>query len=307
MFSAPAKRLMQLGMAVGMGYAFNETCRNESNAMPTVEGKTVLITGGAQGLGKLFAQKAVSEKARAVILWDVNEKGLQATADELKNAGGKVFVQKVDVSNLDSITKAAAATQKMVGAPDVLVNNAGVVRGKYFWEHDNVKDTAFQMNINTLAPMYITREFLPSMISSEKEARVINICSAAGLVANPRMSVYCASKAAATFWSDSLRLELIQAGHDKVKVSTVCPGYINTGMFDGVKAPLLTPLLTPEMVCDAVWEGGLKGRPMIKLPWTIHLSQIFKGIMPVPTFDYVAGNLFGVYHSMDNFVGHQKK
>eukprot|EP00961_Rhodomonas_salina_P016971 228610-Rhodomonas_salina.1 len=163
------------------------------------------------------------------------------------------------------------------------------------------------MNINTLAPMYITHEFLPGMMENKGESRVINICSAAGLVANPNMSVYCASKAAATYWSDSLRLELLQAGHDQIKVTTVCPGYINTGMFDGVKAPLLTPILTPEIVCDRVWEGGLRGQPMMKMPWTVHLSQVFKGILPVPTFDFMVGTVFGVYHSMDKFKGHDQK
>lgn len=280
-------------MAAGLGYGFNETCRTESDKMPTVEGKTVLITGGAQGLGKLFAEKAVSEKAWKVILWDINEKGLKATAEELNKAGGNVFVQQVDVSSMDSIVKAAAATKKQHGALNVLVNNAGVVQGKFFWEHDNARDTAFQMNINALTPMYIAHEFLPDMMASKEESRVINICSSAGLVANPRMSVYCASKAAAAYWSDSLRLELTQVGHTHVKVTTVCPGYINTGMFDGVKQPLLTPLLTPQVVCDTVWEGGKRGQPMMKMPWTIHLSSVFKGLLPVPTYDYVVGNIFG--------------
>jgi len=99
-----------------------------------------------------------------------------------------------------------------VGDVEILFNNAGVVRGKYFWEHDHVKDTWFTMSINALAPMYIAREFLPAMIASKRECRVINIASAAGTVSNPKMSVYCASKWAAIGWSDSVRLELVQAG-----------------------------------------------------------------------------------------------
>src|SRR3546814_20895380 len=79
------------------------------------------------------------------------------------------------------------------------------------------------MAINALAPMYIAREFLPDMLADRSgERRIVNISSAASLVSNPRMSVYCASKWACTGWSDSLRLELQQSGHAHVKVLTVC-------------------------------------------------------------------------------------
>ena len=82
--------------------------------------------------------------------------------------------------------------------------------------------------INALAPMHITREFLPAMLAAGRDCRIVNIASAAGLVSNPRMSVYSASKWAVVGWSDSLRLELRGT---PVRVTTVCPSYVTTGMF----------------------------------------------------------------------------
>ncbi len=270
--------------------------------MQSVAGKTVLITGAAMGMGKIYAQLTVKEGGQAV-LWDINEQALNATAAELRAKGGKVHTYVVDVSRLEAIQQAAERVKKEVGGVDILFNNAGVVRGKYFWEHDQLKDTWFTMSINALAPMYITREFLPDMIASKTESRVVNIASAAGLVSNPRMSVYCASKWSCTGWSDSVRLELEQVGHKHVRVTTVNPSYISTGMFEGAKGPLMTPILTPEYVVEKVWAAMKSGRARVILPWTVYLSNMFKGLLPLFLWDLVADKIFGVYKSMEEFKG----
>ena len=180
---------------------------------------------------------------------------------------------------------------------------AGIVRGKFFWEHDNGGDTRATMQVNALAPMYTTREFLPGMLSSAREARIVNIASAAGTLANPRMSVYAASKWAVIGWSDSLRIELEQEGFGHVKVTTVAPSYIDTGMFEGARGPLLTPVLTPEYVVDRVWRAMLAGKPMLLLPWSVGLAKTLKGVLPTRAWDALAGRVFGVYGSMDHFTG----
>jgi short-subunit dehydrogenase len=152
--------------------------------------------------------------------------------------------------------------------------------------------------------MYITREFLPAMIANAyREARIVNIASAAGTLSNPRMSVYAGSKAALIGWSDSLRLELVQQDHGNVKVTTVCPSYISTGMFAGARGPLLTPVMTPEYVVNRVWKAMLAGSPMLMLPWSVGLSKVLRGILPLPVWDAVAGSVFGVYKSMEKFTG----
>jgi len=254
-------------------------------------------------MGKLFAQRAANENARAIVLWDVDEPALKATADELRQHGAKVHEDVVDVSRLDAIVEAAARVRIDVGDVDILINNAGVVRGKYFWEHDHVKDIQSTMSINALAPMHIAREFLPGMIRNRREARMVNIASAAGLLSNPKMSVYCASKWAATGWSDSVRLELEQSGHGHVKVTTVCPSYISTGMFAGAKAPRLTPILNPKIVVDRVWKAMKAGKPLLTMPWMVRQSMFWRGVLPIRAWDFLADKVFGVYRSMDEFTG----
>lgn len=272
--------------------------------MKSVEGKTVLVTGAAMGLGKLFATKAVQERAATVVLWDVNEQALVETVEELQAAGGTVHGYVVDVSSQDEIAASAALVLDEVGPIDVLFNNAGIVRGNsYFWETEDASQIQLTMAINSVAPMLVAREFLPGMIAKAGECRVVNIASSAGLVSNPRMAVYAASKWAAIGWSDSVRLELEQAGHDHVKVTTVCPTYINTGMFDGAKKMLMTPMLEQEEVVDAAWKEMLRGGPFLLIPWTARLNKVLSGILPVGIRDFVLDKA-GVYHSMEEFHGH---
>jgi all-trans-retinol dehydrogenase (NAD+) len=272
--------------------------------MKTVEGKLVLITGAAMGMGRMYAQRAVAEGARAVVLWDINEVALKETVNELQAAGGIVHPFVVDVSSRPKIEKAAAQVRKEVGNPEIVFNNAGVVRGNaYFWETDNARDTEFTIKINTIAPMIVTREFLPGMIESGTECRLVNVASAAGFISNPRMASYAASKWGAIGFSDSVRVELEQAGHKKVKVTTVCPYYVKTGMFDGAKAGLLLPLLEPEEVVEAAWKGMKKGAPFVVLPKTVLLSESIKGLMPTPLRDFLGGRVFGVHKTMEEFTG----
>jgi short-subunit dehydrogenase len=272
--------------------------------MNSVAGKNVLVTGAAMGLGKLFAAKAVAEGAAHVVLWDINEAALKDTAAELEAAGGKVHFDVVDVSSARKVAAAAKVVRNEVGEVHVLVNNAGIVRGKsYFWENA-VRDIEQTMTINSLAPMFVAREFLPAMVGSTDECRIINLASSAGLNAVPRMAVYSGSKWAAVGWSDSVRLELEQAGHEHVRVTTVCPTYINTGMFDGAKGIFLTPMLEQQEVVDAAWKAMRKGAPFVILPWTSRLNKVLSGMLPVRARDVWLRRV-GVYNSMAGFTGRE--
>ncbi|MBF6209827.1 SDR family oxidoreductase [Nocardia puris] len=274
--------------------------------LDSVAGKKVLVTGAAMGLGKLFAERAVREGAAAVALWDINEVALKETADELSGKGTEIHRFVVDVSDRDAIAEGATATREAVGGIDILVNNAGIVRGnRYFWETDDRADIDKTMAINSLAPMYLTLEFLPAMVQGTGQARVLTIASSAGLVSNPRMAVYAASKWAALGWSDSVRLELEQAGHDHVKVTTVCPTYINTGMFDGAKGFWLTPILDQDEVVDTSWKQMKDGTPLVILPWTSRLNKALSGLLPIKLRDMFLDTV-GVYRSMDQFTGRKK-
>ena len=241
--------------------------------MYSVAGKTMLVTGGNKGMGKLFCEHGIAEGAK-VIIWATNDQTMKQTAEELTRRGGEVHTYKVDVSDREAIAKAAENVLKEHGTVDILFNNGGIVVSSYFWEHTN-DEIARTMRINSEAMMYICRAFLPGMM--EKGAgRIVNMASAAGLLSNPRMSVYCASKWAVNGWSDSLRLELEEKGYDKIRVTTVTPGYVNTDMFEGVKAPLMTPILEPKPFVQKVWGSMKKGKVVVRSPLTVYLVTMIE-------------------------------
>ena len=276
--------------------------------MKSVAGRNVLITGAAMGMGRLFAERAIAEGASTVVLLDLDEQALNQTLDELGGSATEVSGYVVDVSDADVVADTAAAILDDLGRVDVVVNNAGIVRGnKYFWETDLRRDAKLTIDVNTLAPMYVAHAFLPAMIAASNECRLLNLASAAGFTPNPRMAAYSASKWAVIGWSDSVRLELKQAGHENVKVTTVCPYYTRTGMFDGAKSAPLLPLLDPDEVVDESWKAMLVGKSFVILPRTVQLSEMLKGVVPINVRDFIADRVFGVYNTMDDFKGRSQR
>lgn len=272
--------------------------------MKSVRGKNVLITGGAMGMGRMFAERAIAEGAATVILWDVNEQALNETLEDLADGPVQVVGCIVDLASQDEIAATAAEVLDQHERVDVLINNAGIVRGNnFFWECDPDRDTRATIEVNTLAPMYVAHAFLPGMISAPGQTRLLNLASAAGFTPNPRMAAYAASKWAVIGWSDSVRLELKQAGAEHVKVTTVCPYYVRTGMFEGAKSAPLLPILDPKEVVEEAWTAMLSGSPFVVLPRTVMLSEVLKGVVPIGVRDFIADHVIGVYHTMEDFVG----
>src|SRR5690554_2466977 len=208
--------------------------------MKNLKDKIVLITGGASGIGKIMVRLMLERNAK-VIIWDINQKSIDQTISEFSDKG-QVVGYHVDISNLEQIQEAAQKVKQEIGVVDVLINNAGIIVGKYFSEH-TASDISKTMEINAHAPMYITMEFLDDMMQ-QNSGHICNIASSGGIVSNPKMSVYAASKWSLIGWSDSLRLEMKQM-NKQVDVTTILPYYINTGMFDGVQSKI--SILDPEV------------------------------------------------------------
>lgn len=262
-----------------------------------LNGKRVLITGGASGIGRLMAGMA-QQLGAELVLWDRDATNLEKAGAELSKTG-KVSTQVVDVTNLQQVQSAAAEVLSASQGIDVLINNAGIVVGKYFADH-TFADIQQTMAVNAMAPMYITSLFLPSMIS-RGGGNICNIASSAGLSSNPHMSVYVASKWSVTGWSDSLRIEM-QQQRTGVKVTTVTPYYISTGMFAGVRSPLV-PILRPEKVARKIIRGMLRGKIFVSMPWSVHFVRLSQGLLPIRAYDWLVGGVMGVYHGMETFKG----
>ena len=265
--------------------------------MTKIKNKTVLISGGASGIGKLMSRLSLARKAK-VIIWDINTENIASTLKELSSLGD-ISAYVVDVSKLEAIEEAAQQLIKKHVNIDIIINNAGIVVGKYFHEH-SATEIEKTLSINSSAPMHICNQFLKNMME-ENTGHICNIASSASLVANPKMSVYAASKWAIFAWSDSLRLEMKQLKKD-IKITTILPYFINTGMFDGVKSRI--PILEAETAALTIIKAIEKNKKIISIPgWIYRFTRFGQTLMSVDIFDWFAGSVMGIYKTMKDFKG----
>lgn len=267
--------------------------------MSQIENKKALITGGASGIGKLMGKLLLQKGLHTLVIWDVNENLLNTVANEFKQQGFNVLPYVVDVMDTDAVIATAQKVKNDIGKIDILINNAGIIVGKSFTEHSH-SDIDRTMIINSSALMHIAKEFLQDMIAA-RSGHIVNIASAAGLTSNPNMSVYVASKWAVIGWSDSLRLEMEKI-NSYVKVTTVTPFYINTGMFDGVKSSVI-PIVDQHVAAQKIINGIEKNKLFVRMPDIVYALLFIKGILPARWFDVVIGKWFGIYKSMNEFKG----
>lgn len=260
-----------------------------------LSGSTVLITGGGSGLGRRMALAAVRRGAR-VVIWDVSADGGRNVRDEIRSAGGVADAQTVNVADREAVQAAAA----VAGPVDVLINNAGVVTGKLLLDAAD-EDIERTFEVNVLALYWVTRAFLPGM-AARGRGTVVTVASAAGLVGVARQTDYSASKFAAFGFNESLRAEL-RAGRTGVGTLVVCPYYIDTGMFDGVRTrfPRLLPILKEEAVAAKVLDAVESGRQKLVLPPLVNLVPAAR-LLPAGAFDRLMDTL-GINRTMDRFTG----
>lgn len=226
----------------------------------------------AGGIGKLVAEKLLNLGC-VVVLVDLNQAELKKIEDKLKKVVNlevnRVFSFQCDLSSLDDIKKLAANVKENVGPVHILVNNAGIMNhGKLFEEltHDEIVKI-FQ--VNALAQLHLTREFLPQM-KEKNFGHIVNVASICGIIGGYKIVDYCASKFAVVGFTESLRIELNSLNKDnKIVVSVVCPFHVRTNLFNGVefsKLKWLNLSMEPEYVASDIVNGILANKEMILIP-----------------------------------------
>jgi len=274
--------------------------------MKHIKDKLILITGGVSGIGQLMAF-AFAEKHAKVIVWDINDNAIK----EMENTARakNIFIRGMvcDVSDRNSVYSQAQKLTAEFGPLDVLVNNAGIVSKK----GENVVGPAFLgvsdeniiklMNINTLSLFWTSKAFLPSMIE-RNGGHIVTISSAAGIIGVKGLADYCAAKFAAFGFDESLRMELRRM-KSAIKTTVVCPFFINTGMFDGVKTrfPLFLPILKKEYVVKKIVKAVLKNKKRLIMPRFVYSVYLLR-LLPPAMMDLIA-DFFGISHAMDDFRG----
>jgi 2-dehydro-3-deoxy-L-rhamnonate dehydrogenase (NAD+) len=191
-----------------------------------LEGRTAVVTGGAQGFGRAITERFAASGAR-VAIWD-RDMGLAGrTAAEL---GERVVAIACDVTEPAKVAEARDATVSRLGRIDILVNNAGIAGANAkTWDTD-VEEWRKVMRINLDGPFICSRAVVPLMIA-QNYGRVVNIASIAGKEGNPNAAHYSASKAGLIALTKSLGKEL--AGYD-IAVNAVTPAAAKTAIFDQI-------------------------------------------------------------------------
>lgn len=267
--------------------------------MQDLKGKNVVITGAGSGIGLEMALGLAWEGANLALL-DINGQALQRVQEKIKGDFPVQVITKVcDLGNREAVENVVNDLFTSFFRIDILINNAGIVNGKFFLDtsYEEMKET---FDVNLLGLMWLTRLVLKKM-AAQGEGQVVNIASAAGMLAIPRLADYCASKFAVIGFSDALRLELKKMGYKRIKVTCVCPSIIDTGMFEGFRPPLLNPMLLPAKVAESVILAIKKRRSYVKMPFMVKLIPLFRAF-PAPVIDFLAA-LLGVSRAMDHFHG----
>lgn len=192
-----------------------------------LDGQVAIVTGGAKGIGVGIC-KIFCEAGATVALWDVMDLG-QETADEIAATGGKIFFQKVDVTNMDSVT---AAVDKIVaehGRIDILINNAGIIRDKSFMKM-SVEEWNMVINVN-LNSLFITSKAVIPHMKANGYGRIISASSINAMAGAFGQTNYTSTKAAVQGFTRSLCREVGRYG---ITVNCVAPGFIQTDMTDSM-------------------------------------------------------------------------
>ena len=225
--------------------------------------KVALVTGGASGMGQIYARRLAAGGAR-VAIFDVNQAGLDATAAESEN----ITAYHCDISSLEDVNNKVAQVESELGPIDTLVHAAALMPAFAVADHSH-EGMEQLFRINYFGTTYMVRAVLPSM-QARKTGRIIVFGSIAGIALVPKMGAYCATKAAVNAYIEVLQNEIRHTG---VRAHLVCPPAVNTPLVDQT-IDTDTPgsikeskekgrLADPEKIIDAIEKGVAKDKDII--------------------------------------------
>ena len=194
--------------------------------MKRLEGQVAIVTGGTRGIGKGICEVFCREGA-TVALWDVLD-GTE-TVNEIKQNGGKIFFQKVDVTDQNSVDNAIDEIIKQHGKIEILINNAGIIRDRSFLKMSE-EEWDSVMNVNLKSLYVVTRAVIPHM-KENGYGRIVSASSINGTAGAFGQTNYCATKAGISGFTRALCKEVGRFG---ITANVVAPGFIQSAMTDSM-------------------------------------------------------------------------
>ena len=189
----------------------------------SVSGEVAFVTGASAGIGRRIAEVLAAAGAK-VALAARREEVLQELADEIRERGGTCLAVRCDVTKRDSIAAALDTAETGLGPVSILVNNAGVVVTKPFFEHTE-EDWDYVVDTNLKGAWLMARDFARHLADRQRPGRIINIASVLGFRTIGQVPAYCTAKAGLIHLTHILAIEL--ARHD-ILVNALAPGYVET-------------------------------------------------------------------------------
>jgi acetoacetyl-CoA reductase len=222
-----------------------------------LQGGVALVTGASRGIGSIIARKLARHGAHVVVNYHVNAVKAAELVAAIEAAGGSAESVQADVRDIEAVRSMVSGVGGRHGAIDVLVNNAGIVHDRTFkrMEADEWRSV---IETNLLGVMNCTHAVIPMMIE-RRRGRIVNISSFVGQTGAFGQTNYAAAKAGVIGFTRSLALELASSG---ITANSVCPGFIDTEMWQSIRSDVQTALLaripvgrtgTPEEVAEMVW------------------------------------------------------
>jgi NAD(P)-dependent dehydrogenase (short-subunit alcohol dehydrogenase family) len=253
-----------------------------------IQGKKVLITGAASGIGRATAL-AMSKLGARLFLSDINEQGLEETCRMIEADGGEVCLKKaVDVSDYAAVKELADEVHQRFGPLDILANIAGVALFSQIEDmtHEQLEKI---VNVNMWGPYHGIECFVPEMVRAGRGGHVLTVASTAGIIGLPWHTAYAGTKHALVGSSEVLRFDLRK---HNIGVSVVLPGAVNTSLVDTVvinadpesiqkmKKLFTGHAITPEKVADLIIKAIQKNRYMVITSADIKLLFLVKRFCP---------------------------
>jgi len=189
-----------------------------------LEGKSIAITGGDQGIGRAIAERLANDGADIAICYRSNQSGAQEAVAEIAKRGRRATAIQCDVGKIEEGQRFIAAAVAQLGKLDVLINNAGLERRADFWD---VTEGDFDavLNVNLKGLFFLTQAFVRHRMQSKSGGKVINISSVHEELPFPHFASYCASKGGVKMLTRNLSIELAPLG---ITINSIAPGAIET-------------------------------------------------------------------------------